>query len=163
MSLQINMRALMRDDSVLLEGELPASELDLDDVDEMIKLVDPLRYKLEAQKLEKSILVQGSLELVLRCECVRCLKQFEYKLDLPEWTCLLPLEGEEMVAITNDSVDLTPYVREDILLGFPQHPLCNAECGGLPKKAVGKVKKTGGTGKTKDISSAWAELNKLKF
>jgi uncharacterized protein len=162
MLLRVNLRHLERD-NVELEGELPAGELDLDGVDELIKLVDPLKYRLEVQKLEKSILLQGSLELVLKCECVRCLKPFDHHLDLPDWTCLLPLEGEDMVTVTNDSVDLTPYVREDILLGFPRHPLCSADCGGLPKKAVGKVKKSGGTGKTKEISSAWAELNKLKF
>ena len=160
--MQVNLRHLERD-NVELEGELPVSELDLEDVDELIRLVDPLNYRLEVQKLEKSILVQGSLGLVLKCECVRCLKPFDYHLDLEDWTCLLPLEGEDMVVVTNDSVDLTPCVREDILLGFPRHPLCSADCGGLPKKAADKVKKTGGTGKTKDISSAWAELNKLKF
>ncbi len=35
------------------------------------------------------------------------------------------------VPIKNDCVDLTPWVREDILLGFPQHPLCRPDCGGL--------------------------------
>jgi uncharacterized metal-binding protein YceD (DUF177 family) len=52
-------------------------------------------------------------------------------------------------------------VREDILLGFPQHPLCRPDCGGLKKASVGKVPKTAGKDETKP--SAWAELNKLKL
>jgi uncharacterized metal-binding protein YceD (DUF177 family) len=60
-------------------------------------------------------------------------------------------------------VDLTPYVREDILLEFPRHPLCNPECRGLPNKSIGKPRNTSGTGKTGADSSAWAELNKLKL
>jgi len=60
-------------------------------------------------------------------------------------------------------VDLTPFAREDILLEFPQHPLCDPECSGLPNSSVGKAKKNSGAGKTEAGSSAWAELNKLKF
>jgi uncharacterized metal-binding protein YceD (DUF177 family) len=84
-------------------------------------------------------------------------------LELRNWACLLALEGEEKVSVNHDCIDLTPSVREDILLGFPQHPLCKAECAGLSKKAIGKTKKTGGAGKSKEVLPAWAELNKLKF
>ncbi len=72
-----------------------------------------------------------------------------------------PLEGEEAVSIKNDCVDLTPWVREDILLEFPQHPLCKPDCGGLKKTSVGKARKTAGKEEAKP--SAWAELNKLKL
>jgi uncharacterized protein len=162
MALLINLRHLEKD-NVELEGELPAGQLDLDGVDELIRATKPLHYELEAQKIEDGILVVGNLAITLDCECARCLKPFEYRLELNDWTCHVPLEGEEKAAISNDCVDLTPYLREDILLGFPQHPLCKPDCSGLPKKAIGKTKKTGGTGQTKEISSAWAQLNKLKF
>jgi uncharacterized protein len=137
--------------------------LDVEGVDELVKVKEPLHYQLEAQKIEDGILVQGSLAVNLDCECARCLKPFKHRLEFDNWTCHLPLEGEDKVEVSNDCVDLTPYVREDILLGFPQHPLCKPECGGLPKKASAKMKKNAGTGQTKETSSAWAELNKLKF
>jgi uncharacterized protein len=162
MPLLINLRHLDRANQHL-EGEIPVSELDLDGVDELITLKEPLKYDLEAQKMESGLLVQGRLELTLHCECVRCLKPFAYRLEINDWACLLALEGEEKAVVTNDSVDLTPSIREDILLGFPQHPLCKAECAGLPKKPIGKSKKTVGGGRTKETSSAWAALNKLKF
>lgn len=162
MPLLINIRHLEKD-AVRLQGQLPAAELDMEEVDELIHLTQPLNYDIEVQKLDNGILAQGSLELILDCECVRCLKPFQYRLELPDWACHLALEGEEQVPVVNDCVDLTPHVREDILLEFPQHPLCKTECNGLPKKAVGKKKNTGGTGQTKEVSSAWAELNKLKF
>jgi uncharacterized metal-binding protein YceD (DUF177 family) len=60
-------------------------------------------------------------------------------------------------------VDLTPFVREDILLEFPRHPLCEPQCRGLPKMSAGKAKKSDGTGTTDVGSPAWAELNKLKL
>jgi len=39
----------------------------------------------------------------------------------------LPLEGEEKTPVDNDCVDLTPFAREDMLLEFPQHPVCEPE------------------------------------
>ena len=160
--LALNLRHLEKND-LHLEGELSAKELDVESVDEIIRVVAPLKYDLRVQKLESGILVQGDLKLDLDCDCARCLKAFKYPLQLEDWTCLIPLEGEDQAVVLNDCVDLTPYIREDILLEFPQHPLCKPECSGLPKKVTGKAKKTGGTGQTKEISSAWAELNKLKF
>lgn len=162
MAVLINLRQLERND-MRLEGELPAAELDMDGVDELIHLEEPLRYAVDAQKIDQGILVQGTLQVTLECECARCLKAFSQRLELSDWACHLPLEGEDKVSLSNDCVDLTPYIREDILLEFPQHPLCKPECSGLPKKAIVKTKKTGGVGQTKENSSAWAELNKLKF
>jgi uncharacterized protein len=149
--------------NIELTGELPIEELDLDALDEMIRAEEPLRYDLEVQKLEHNLLVQGRLHLTLHCQCVRCLKPFQYRLDLKKWACLLPLQGEEPVAVVNDCVDLTPWVREDILLELPQHPLCEAECKGLPKTHMGKAKKTSVASQTRQDSSAWAELDKLKL
>ena len=160
MALIINLRALDRDE-ISLKGELPVAELDIETHDEMMRANKPLNYDLTAQDLEGSLLVRGSLLLVLDCECVRCLKPFEFKVNLPDWACLLPLSGEDAVKVDGDSVDLTPILREDILLELPQHPLCKKSCGGLKKPTVGKTKKIS-TGDDKTLS-AWADLDKLKF
>lgn len=161
MPLLINLRHLEAHE-IKLTGKLPVEELDLDVHDEMCRAEKPLVYELEVEQMEKSVLVQGRLELPLQCECVRCLKTFEHKLELDHWTRLLLLEGEEKTPVDNDCVDLTPYVREDILLEFPQHPLCEAECRGLPANE-GKAKKTTKPGEPGQKPSAWAELDKLKF
>ena len=163
MSLLITLRHLEKEnESLHLRGQLPAAALDMEGVDELIRVTQPLEYDLEAQKLDDGILVQGSLRLVVDCECARCLKPFKQRLELDHWACLLALEGEEKVAVINDCVDLTPIVREDILLEFPQHPLCKPECGGLKKKPARKQTNIAGTSQAKD-ASAWSELNKLKF
>jgi uncharacterized protein len=129
----------------------------------MIQVAQPLDYELEVEKLESGLLLRGDLHLRLQCKCVRCLKPFEYRLDLEDWTCHVPLQGEEAAPIVNDCVDLTPFVRDDILLAFPQHPLCDPECRGLPNPAPGKTIESSGAGGPESSSSAWAELNKLKF
>ena len=162
MPLAINLRHLGAHD-IRIEGNLPVEELDIDSRDEVIQVRHPLSYALVVQKVEDGLLVQGRLHLALECQCVRCLKSFQYPVALDHWTCHLPLHGEDCAVVVNDCVDLTPYVREDILLEFPQHPLCDPECRGLPKSTIGKAKKAGSANANETGSSAWTELNKLKF
>ena len=155
MPLIFNLRHAEKKD-VRLEGELPSEELDLDLHDEMIRPAGPLRYELEAQRLEGSALVRGALSLPMEFNCVRCLKSFRRNIELPDWTFHVELSGEAAAAVNNDQVDLTPQIREDILLALPQHPLCEPECRGLKPPVP--------PGRTSDkTSSAWDELNKLKL
>lgn len=148
--------------NLALQGELRAQELDIDTRDEVIRVAQPLHYDIEVQSLAKSLLLRGQLRLMLDCQCVRCLKPFQYALVIEDWTCHLPLEGEDAARVISDCVDLTPYVREDILLEFPRHPVCSPECPGLTQPNTGKTKKSGAGHKVKD-ASAWAELDKLKL
>lgn len=154
MPLLINLRHLENKD-LDLHGDLEVEELDLNPLDELIHVGPPLEYRLAVQKVEQALLVRGSLQLKLRCECARCLKPFDYLLRLGDWTCLVPLEGEDAAPVVSDCVDLTPYLREDTVLAFPQHPLCESGCGGLaasPPKA-----------ELNSAASAWDELNRLKL
>ncbi len=161
MPLRVNLRHL-EEHGIQLKGELPVGDLELELRDDMCQAEKPLQYDLEVQEMETELLVQGELHLTLKCECVRCLKPFEHTLHLKPWTLLLPLEGDEKTPIDNDCVDLTPYLREDILLEFPQHPLCETECRGLSTQ-TGKAKNSTKPGDSKKEPSTWTELDKLKF
>jgi len=162
MPLTVNLRHLEAR-SLHLKGELSVEELDLDPRDEVIQVTQPLEYDLEVERLDKALLVRGRLHLNLQCQCVRCLKDFQHELNLENWTCHLPLQGEDSVPIVNDCVDLTREVREDILLEFPRHPVCGSECRGVPKTSIGESRDTSTTGKSEMTLPAWAELNKLKL
>jgi uncharacterized protein len=160
--LLVNLRQLEAG-PVTLKGELTPEELELLDLDELIQLDGPVSHDLTVTKMEQSVLVQGRLALKLRCECARCLKPFTRRLELADWTCHLLLEGDEAVKIVNDCADLTPLIREDILLELPQRPLCQPGCRGLPKKGPGKTKITGKAGPPGEVLPEWAVLNKLKL
>jgi uncharacterized metal-binding protein YceD (DUF177 family) len=134
MSLKVNLRHL-EEHGIHLKGDLPVDALDFGLQDEMIQAKQPLHYDLQVDKVANGLLVQGKLSLPLDCQCVRCLKPLVQRLELPQWALHLPLEGEEKVTVDNDCVDLTPFIREDMLLEFPQHPACEPECAGLKKKA----------------------------
>jgi uncharacterized metal-binding protein YceD (DUF177 family) len=155
--LKFNLRHL-DEHAIRLKGELPVAELDFGVTDELVHLEKPLRHDLQVEELGDSILVTGSLRLILDCECVRCLKAFEHEVALKDWALHLPLEGEDKVSIDNDCIDLTPFVREDMLLEFPQHPLCKPECAGLKKKVRSQA-----SGQEKIKPSAWVDLDKLKL
>jgi uncharacterized protein len=160
MPLRVNIRHL-EDCEIRLKGELPVAELAFDLRDELIRAEKPLHYDLGLGNLHDAVLVQGRLRMVLSCECARCLQPFECELVLNEWALHLPLSGEDKVSMENDSIDLTPFVREDMLLEFPQHPLCKPNCAGLKKKSG--VHKSDDKREREQKPSAWTELDKLKL
>jgi len=155
--LKVNLRHL-EEHGLQLKGEIPVAELELGVRDELIRAESPLRYDLSVEQLHDALLVTGSLALGLDCECARCLKKFKHDLNLTGWAVHLPLEGEDKVAVDSDCVDLTPFVREDILLDFPQHPLCKPDCAGLKSKTARKTKAAKAA-----APEVWAKLDKLKL
>jgi uncharacterized protein len=161
MPLTINIRHLEEKD-LRVKGKLPAAELQLDYEDELARARLPLHYELAAHQAGHDVIVRGRLEMALDCECARCLKPFRLRLKIADWLLHLPLEGPEKPALKDDLLDLTPYLREAILLEFPQHPLCDRDCAGLPQRADANRQQEDGSGRTPE-TSAWAELNKLKF
>ena len=162
MSLSFNLRHLEKQE-LHLEGQLPVEELDLAGIDEMIKVSEPLGYDLTIERLGQNVLAQGTLRCNLQCQCVRCLTEFTHPLELSHWALDLPLTGEDKPPVNNDCVDLTPYLREDILLAFPQHPLCDPDCRGLLETGRNLRYAGGVEEQINGASSAWSELNKLKF
>jgi len=162
MSLLCHLHQLQRQ-TLGLRGEQSAAELGLLDFDELIHFRKPLHYDLRVELINRSVLVQGRLQMDVDCECARCLRAFQWRLCLAPWSAILTLEGEDSVPIRHDSVDLTPFVREDILLALPQHPLCQPECTGLTRRSKGKAQPALGGPSAEALSSAWAELNKLKL
>lgn len=147
-----------------INGDVAPEEFDIEGVDELIHLRQPVQVELTAQHLDDGILVRGRITARLDCECGRCLKPFIHTLVVDPFDVHLPLTGEDAVAVDNESVDLTPLLREDMLLGFPQHPLCEEDCDGLARKKPSRANQTDpSVAEAADPSSVWAALNKLKL
>jgi uncharacterized metal-binding protein YceD (DUF177 family) len=162
MPIQINVHHL-ETRTQTLQGYLPVSDLEVELPDDVVQLRKPLRYDLQAERLGDAILLRGRLELEVSCICVRCLRPTTQQVSLVDWACHVPLEGGEKVTPVHDVVDLTPFVREDILLALPQHPLCESECCGVPSAPRAEVPNSGSNHQTRSESSVWSELDKLKF
>ncbi len=162
MPLTFNVRQAEKD-ALTLEGEIPAEDLDWGNTDDCIQTLQPIRYHIEVQLLNGAYVAQGTVGTVLDCTCVRCLKKFQEPIEIEGWACHVVTEGEDAVKVVNDCIDLTPFLREDILLAFPQHPLCEPGCPGLGHASPGGEHPLSGDRQGEGQTSAWAELNKLKL
>jgi len=159
--LAINLRHLAKRDLELV-GSLAAAEMDLEGLDPLIDSTGRVFYQLTVAKMQDSLHVTGHWAFGITCQCVRCLKSFRLELGCPALLLELPLSGEEALAIEGDFVDLTPHLREEIVLAFPQHPLCGPGCRGLDFPAPQGNELQPGS-ESAETSSAWAVLDKLKL
>ena len=123
----------LQNEQLHLEGELTPAELDLalNGDEALMQPAGDLIYQITANESDDTLIIFGHLQMDFTAECGRCLKPFSFPVNLPQWALTLPLEGDDATEFSGDSVDLTPWLREDILLRLPQHPLCGSACEGL--------------------------------
>jgi len=159
MSLKVNLR-LLEKESIQLDGDVPASELAPDFQDELMRLAHPVEYELTVERQSEAVLVTGSLRTHVECECSRCLKGFLLPVQVDDFSLLAPLEGEEAIPVDGDFADLTPAVREDILLALPTNPLCGPDCRGLKPKGQPRELQVR---EQAEPNSAWSALDNLKL
>lgn len=103
-----------------IEGEedCPIPELDKDEV----QCAGPLRYSLEVGTSADGLWANGSLRQPVTLRCVSCLTSFEHTIEVPNFAVHIELGGPE-------TIDLTPFAREDILLNLPSYPHCDKHGG----------------------------------
>ncbi|MFN0066582.1 MAG: YceD family protein [Limisphaerales bacterium] len=162
MSLVVSLPAVHRG-AVHLSGRLPPAEFDFDPHDPLVRAAGPLEYNLRAELVGTEVLVRGRLHLPLELSCARCLKPFAGAVDLPDYTLLVPLEGEDAVPVLNESVALTPFLREDSLLSLPTHPVCGETCDGSPVRSQPGKAGLSGAAPVEAQASPWAALANLKL
>jgi len=123
MKLLVNMRTLA-EAGEWFEGELHPSALDITE-DELLRIAGPLRYRVNVQVAGEEVLVRGWVAQVLRCVCGRCAVEFDLDAEDAEFFTSFPRDGAV------EFLDLTPELREGILLALPSYPVCKEECLGL--------------------------------
>jgi len=142
-------------DGLGIDGELEASALDIAD-DDRISAPDPVRLRLQVSPVRGGILAQGTLSTRLRCRCDRCLKYYDRMLAVNDLCHFFKNPVPE-------EIDLTEYVREDILLGFPQHSLCREDCRGLcPNCGMNLNVRECGCDLRPAPGSVWSALDELQ-
>src|SRR5262249_50890595 len=113
-------------DGLHLEGEEECAIADITADD--IHCGGSLRYALDLGISEGALWATGSLIQPVELRCVRCLESFPFQIKVKAFSLHLELTGPEVI-------DLTPYLREDILLNLPPHPHCDREGGRVCKAA----------------------------
>ena len=66
-------------------------------------------------------------------------------------------KGDDAIEVIGEYVDLTPWIREDILLGLPHHPLCAETCRGLEFQQEEPRKIEADTSPTWDALEEWKQ------
>lgn len=90
-----------------------------------------LDVDLTVEAVTEGIVAAGTVQAVTRAPCRRCLDDVDepLELELREIFERTPTEGETW-PIKDERIDLTPVVRELVLLALPLAPLCREECVG---------------------------------
>ena len=129
------------------EEECPIQELE----SEGIRCAGRLQYAIDVGVAGDGLWANGSLSQPVELRCVSCLENFVHEIRVPAFAVHMELHGPE-------TVDLTPFVREDILLNLPAHPHCDRDGGRICK---GKQVETAEQETTR--KSDWSALDKLKL
>ena len=141
-------------DGLRLEGEeeCPIPDLAAEDV----RCAGPLRYALDLGISEGSLWATGSLAQPVELRCVRCLEPFPFDIEAKAFSIHVDLTGPELI-------DLTPYLREDILLNLPPHPHCDREGGRVCPAEPGKAADAPAPEEASKRPPDWSALDKLKL
>jgi len=120
---------------------------------EEVRCVGPMQYRIDIGVSEGSLWANGSLKQPVELTCVACLEKFTHDIKVPAFALHTELHGPE-------TVDLGPFMREDILLNLPPHPRCDRE-GGRVCKAAAVTLKIASESEAKREHD-WEALDKLK-
>jgi len=138
-------------------GKEPGSIFDLDSTDGFKKSGD-VKYRIKAVHIPGTLYVRGELEAEVQFQCCRCHESFVAAVCEHEFSSSWELsedgsrgpvrmdEDPQVSPITPhnsaaqvdraspqdpESVDLTPDIRESMILAFPHYPVCSRICKGL--------------------------------
>jgi len=140
--------------------QIPAQGLHLDgDEDcpiqhlevEGIRCAGPLHYNVDVGVAGGALWARGSLAQPVELRCVSCLENFVHEIQVLAFAVHTELHGPE-------TVDLTPFMREDLLLNLPAHPRCDRDGDRVCKP---KQPKTVEQDTKRKLD--WSALDKLKL
>lgn len=148
-----------------IERSVPLADLDVDDP----RLSGEVAIAVSAVSTLDDIEVSGTLSVAWADECARCLRPLVQPLVIevderyaePSTEPGHPADPDAF-PIEHGQIDLTPMVREEVLLGVPDAPVCRADCPGLcPICGVDLTDGTCGCTRS-DRDERWAVLDQLK-
>jgi uncharacterized metal-binding protein YceD (DUF177 family) len=118
---------------------------------EGIRCAGPLHYDLDVGVAGSALWANGSLSQPVELRCVSCLENFFHEIQVPAFALHTELHGPE-------TVDITPFMREDLLLSLPAHPRCDKN-----GNQVCKANRTQTLEQDTKRKSDWSALDKLKL
>ena len=96
--------------------------------------------RVNCYRASQDLFFSGEVKSHVMGRCARCTESFEFELHTPLDFVLVPrdgrwsdeeLEAQDVDSYAGEEVDLSPIVRERVLLSLPTLPLCREGCRGL--------------------------------
>jgi uncharacterized protein len=108
------------------------------------------------------IVARGSIDAPWQAPCRRCLTTVtgEILVHVDELFERTPLAGETY-PLDDDTLDLTPLVRDALLLELPTAPLCSDDCAGICSVCGADRNVSPCDCRTDDADPRWAALRVL--
>ena len=138
------------------EGDEPASVLELEK-DSFCQAVGDLHYDLYAQYISGELVVRGTLAADFGLTCARCSEFFSTTVVDSDFLRAYSVSEEV------DSVDITPDMREDLLLQVPPFPVCSKRCRGLCSLCGADLNRGSCSCGPEGRSDMWSALDNLKL
>jgi len=104
------------------------------------EFVGPAHVTITYYRAGQDIFLSGRVVAQVEGQCARCLEAFRFSFDAPFSYVLVPkiaprveldTEDLDLSFYQGDEIDVSPLVREQVLLALPTRPLCNEACQGL--------------------------------
>lgn len=138
-------------DGLHLEGVSDAGFLDLGEIN--AAPAGPVAYSLDVGLSGGGLFATGCVSAPVRMVCVACLRPFIFEAVVDPFAMQVEIDGREQV-------DLTPSIREELLLALPDHPRCDSISD---QSCPYTQPETGMGGHPANTESAWDQLDKLKI
>ena len=136
-----------------LQGSLPVAEYAIPA--EGITGWSTIEYSLHATRIGSEMTVTGTLGASFQIQCARCLDPIPWKLEIKDFCQILSVPDEAVA-------DLTPLIREDMILALPLAPRCELDSAGRCPRS-GRVFAPGKDDfAEKRRASVWRDLDQLK-
>lgn len=155
-----------------IELEFEPADIDLDDG---MQLAENAAFKGEISRDGTRTRVKGNIATVVSTECSRCLEPVAKDIDLEFEAVFVdaadePTEDEIEVTvdeldeslITDDHIDMTEVVREQLILAMIEKVLCQEDCKGLCPQCGGNRNLIDCKCEENVIDPRWAALKNLK-
>ena len=130
----INISDLIRKNISKKEINVVLDSKNIIDGYETIDILEPIKVEGVISKIEETISLDGVITGKIVLSCSRCLKDFNYDLDIEfheELTNNPDSKDEDLIFINNDNFDLTKIVENNIIMSLPIQRLCKNDCKGL--------------------------------
>ena len=164
--LRVDLRELVRGGTIQTQGKLPQDDPALEGL--QVTLREPVVVIGRLQSVgEGRFYWQGTARTVAEGECRRCLTPVATPLTLEIGTLFTQdpeaLDDPDSFAVAPDAteIDVTPAVREEMLLAAPQFVVCRDDCKGLCPQC-GKDLNAGPCGCAPVTEARWQPLKALK-